>query len=380
MQPLAGLKVVDFSTTLPGPLATLWLAEAGARVVKVERADGGDPGRHNRPRVGDESLQFAMLNRGKRSLAADLKDKAALARVAALVAGADVLVEQFRPGVMERLGLGYAAMAARNPRLIYCSITGYGQAGPAAQRAGHDLAYLARNGVLSLGGGTNGEPILPPALIADIGGGTYPAVMNILLAVIERRATGRGRHLDIAMAEQVFPWISRQLAVTLREGAPAPGRSSHTGATPRYGLYRTADGGHVAVAALEEKFWANFCHAIELPPDLRAAGADAAAVKAGIAARIAARPADDWRLAFAGDDFSVEVVADLGAAMADPHFAARGVFARVLRLANGEECPALPVPVDRGFLDDAVRSAPALGELALGELGPDEDPWEESAS
>ncbi|MCW5719713.1 MAG: CoA transferase, partial [Devosia sp.] len=259
-QPLSGLKVLDFSTTLPGPLASLMLAEAGACVIKVERRDGGDPGRFNKPQLAGESLQFAMLNRGKRSIAVDLKNPAERDIVLKLAGEADILIDQFRPGVMERLGLGYAAVSALNPRIIYCAITGFGQTGPDAQRAGHDLTYLARNGVLSLGGAAGGQLALPPALIADIGGGTYPAVINVLLALAQRDRTGQGQFLDIAMAEQGFPWISRQLAGLAHDGAaPLPGESSHTGGTPRYALHRASDGRYVAVAAIEEKFWQNFC-------------------------------------------------------------------------------------------------------------------------
>jgi alpha-methylacyl-CoA racemase len=365
-RPLQGLKVLDFSTTLPGPLASLMLAEAGADVIKVERRDGGDPGRFNKPQIDGESLQFAMLNKGKRSVAVDLKDEADLAAVLAMATKADVLIEQFRPGVMERLGLGHEALVAINPGLIYCSITGYGQDGPAAQRAGHDLTYLARNGVLSLGGGPNGEPVLPPALIADIGGGTYPAVINILLALAQRGKTGQGQYLDIAMAEQVFPWISRQLAVLAHDGnAPLPGTSSHTGGTPRYGLHRAADGKYLAIAPIEAKFWRNFCEAIDLPEELRKDGVDGRRVREAIAERVAAQPSDHWKRVFSGEDYCVEVVADLQEAVSDPHFASRGLFSRRVTMANGQAFPALCVPLVPDFVSPDSDGAPALGELRL---------------
>jgi alpha-methylacyl-CoA racemase len=182
MQPLTGIKVVDFSALLPGPLASLILAEAGAEVVKVERP-GGDDLRGYEPRFGPAGAGFALLNRGKRSIAIDLKANDARARLLPLLRSADVLIEQFRPGVMERLGLGHAALATLNPRLIYCSITGYGESGPKAQVAAHDLNYLAETGLLHLAAGADGAPVVPPALIADIAGGAYPAVLNILLAL-----------------------------------------------------------------------------------------------------------------------------------------------------------------------------------------------------
>jgi len=195
--PLEGLVVLDFSTLLPGPLATLMLAEAGAEVIKVEKPQGDDM-RHFPPRLGETSAPFAVLNAGKRSIALDLKDPDQRAALRPLIERADILVEQFRPGVMAKLGLGYDAVRAINPRIIYCSITGFGQAGPRAQEAGHDLNYAAVSGLLSLSPGTAASPTVPPMLAADIGGGSLPAVLNILLALRRRDATGghapRHRH------------------------------------------------------------------------------------------------------------------------------------------------------------------------------------------
>ena len=191
MQPLSGLLVLDFTTLLPGPLATLLLAEAGAEVIKIERP-GGEDMRHYEPRFDGESAMFALLNRGKKSLVLDLKRDADRAKLKPLLDRADMLVEQFRPGVMARLGLGYEAVRAINPKLIYCSITGYGQTGPRAGEAGHDLNYIGYTGLLALNPGPPDRPVVPPALIADIAGGTLPAVMNILLALRQRDQTGQG--------------------------------------------------------------------------------------------------------------------------------------------------------------------------------------------
>ena len=201
MTPLQDLLVLDFTTLLPGPLATLWMREAGARVIKIERPPIGDEMREYEPRFGSTSVNFALLNAGKESLALDLKDDADRARLEPLLLEADVLVEQFRPGVMARLGLDYATLKSRNPGLIYCSITGYGQSGPKAQVAAHDLNYIADTGLLSLV-----EPALPPVLVADIGGGSYPALANVLLALLQRANTGEGAWLDISMTDNLFPW------------------------------------------------------------------------------------------------------------------------------------------------------------------------------
>ena len=212
MQPLADVLVLDFTTLLPGPLATLMLAEAGAQVIKIERPGGEDMRRYE-PRFDGESAMFAMLNRGKKSLVLDLKNESDRARLMPLLKRADVLVEQFRPGVMTRLGLGPKALRKINPRLIYCSITGYGQTGPRAAKAGHDINYIGHTGLLALQPGPLDRPNVPPALIADIGGGTLPAVMNILLALRQRDRTGKGATIDIAMSDAMFTFASHALAV-----------------------------------------------------------------------------------------------------------------------------------------------------------------------
>ena len=360
VEPLRGLRILDFTTLLPGPLATLMLAEAGGDVLKVERPDG-ELGRRNHPRLDGESVQFAMLNRGKRSVVADLKQGADRAAVLALATKADVLVEQFRPGVMDRLGLGYRQVSEVNSRIVYCSITGFGQDGPDAQRAGHDLTYLARNGLLALGGQA-GVPVLPPGLIADIGGGTYPAVVAILLALLERARTGEGRRLDIAMTEAGFTWMARAMASVVADGAaPEPGQGRHTGGSPRYGVWPTADGKTLAAAPLEEIFWQRFCDVIGLPDALRDVAAPAAEARAEVARRIRSATAAEWTDRFAGVDACVEVVRDVAEAMADPHRAARLARSDVT-LASGRTAPALPMS---GFGAPGSRPAPTLGIVSL---------------
>ena len=345
MQPLSGLKVLDFSTLLPGPLATLILAEAGADVLKIERPGTGDDMRSFPPFVAGESALFALLNRGKRSLALDLKAADAWPTLEPLVRGADVLVEQFRPGVMDRLGLGYDHLKAINPRLVYCSITGYGQDGPKAKVVGHDLTYLAEAGVLAqakLGS-------VPPVLVADIAGGAYPAVMNILLALRQRDASGCGVHLDIAMAEQSLTFAVGGLAELWAGGrSPAPGGWLLTGGSPRYQLYATSDGQWVAAAPLEQKFWQWFCELIQLPPELHDDRRDPEATRTGVGRLIASEPAEHWRRLFTGEDVSTAVVATLEEAVADPQIGARNVLAHRLAV-GGREIPALPVPVAAGF-------------------------------
>jgi len=364
MAPLDGIEVLDFTTLLPGPLATLLLAEAGATVTKIERPGIGDEMRTYEPRLGTTSVNFAMLNRGKRSLAIDLKADDAHARLRPLLERADVLVEQFRPGVMARLGLGYEHVAEINPGIVYCSITGYGQDGARAGIAAHDLNYVAEAGLLDLVGGGDGEPVMPHALIADIGAGSYPAVMNVLLALLERDRTGAGRHLDVAMTDGVFTWMYWAYGNGLGAGRwPRRGAELLSGASPRYALYRTADGRHVAAAPIEERFWTALCDMLELPDALRDDARDPEATAAAVAERFARRSAAEWEERFAGADVCCSIVRTVEEATADPAFAARGLFDRVTGDGEGATMPALPVPVDPALLAPGARAAaPALGE------------------
>lgn len=365
-KPLAGIRVLDFSTLLPGPLATLILAEAGAEVIKIERLEGGDDMRAYAPAwsadPGSAGHSFALLNRGKRSMALDLKDPAARERVIALARDSHILVEQFRPGVMARLGLGYDALAAINPKLVYCAITGYGQDGPMAQVAGHDLNYLAETGLLLLAGGADGTPPVPPGLIADIGGGALPAAINILLALREAEATGRGRYLDIAMTDGLFAWsFWAQGAIAAGQGVPAPGQGLLAGGSPRYRVYPTADGRFLAAAPLEEKFWRNFCAAIGLDERFADDRRDAAATHAEVARIVAGQTAAHWQQVFAGRDVCCAIARTLEEAMAAPQFRQRRLFDAGLA-ADGRRAPALPVPLAPCYRDDGDKPFPRLGE------------------
>jgi crotonobetainyl-CoA:carnitine CoA-transferase CaiB-like acyl-CoA transferase len=362
MQPLQGVRVLDFSTLLPGPLASLLLAEAGAEVIKVERPGHGDELRHYEPHFVGSSA-FALLNRGKRSIAVDLKESKSRERIERLVRDTDVLIEQFRPGVMDRLGLGYDKLKGLNPRLIYCSISGYGAEGPKSQTAGHDLTYAAESGLLSLTAGADGAPVLPAALLADIGGGTFPALSNILLALLQRARTGEGCHLEVAMYDNLFMYMYWALANAWAGGRwPKPGGELITGGSPRYQIYRTADDRYIAAAPLEERFWQNFCVVLGLPPELADDSRDARATRKAVAERIRGRRAAEWEAAFAGKDVCCAVVKTLQEAVEDPHFRSRGLLAR--RIASpGLEMPALPVPIDPLFRGEHLADGfPSLGE------------------
>ena len=363
-QPLAGVRVLDFSTLLPGPMAGLILADAGAEVIKVERPGKGEEMRSYVPRFGETSANYAILNRGKRCVAIDLKEEGAAERLKPLLESADVIIEQFRPGVMDRLGLGYEAVKAINPAVVYCAITGYGQNGPLRDEAGHDQNYLAHSGLLMLGGDDTGKPVIPPGLIADIGGGTLPAVINILLALRQAEATGEGSYLDIAMTDGLFAWSWWAQAMLGTTGKTAkPGGELLSGGSPRYRVYETADGRYLSAGPLEQKFWETFCETIGLARELWDDSRDPKAVIDAVAACIRAKDADHWRKAFHGKDVCAAVALTLEEAMAHPQFQERELFAR--NVTDGTaEMPALATPLAPAFRNGGPRnaSAPALGE------------------
>lgn len=364
MQPLSGIRVLDLTTLVPGPLATLALAEAGAHVLKIERP-GGDEARGYEPKVGNDSGIFALLNRGKRSIVLDLKAASGVEHLKSLVAEADVIVEQFRPGVMARLGLSYDVLSQINRRLIYCAISGYGQGGPMSGVAAHDLNYVAESGMLSLVASADGSPVLPPALIADIAGGSYPAIINILMALLQRERSGVGCCIDIAMAENVTPFLYAALARHQATGmAPKAGEDMTTGGSPRYGIYRTKDNRFLSVAPVEDRFWKNFCDRIGLSAPDRDDSLDPDLVRRLVAAAIAEKTAAEWSEVFAGCDVCVAVVATIDEALKSEHFRVRGLFENKVATGNGDLI-ALPMPFDKRFRSPLSKACyPLLDESA----------------
>jgi len=361
MRPLEDIRVLDFSTLLPGPFASLILAEAGAQVVKIERPGRGDEMRSYAPKFGDDSVNFALLNAGKQSIAIDLKAKDAVAQLRPLIEQADIVIEQFRPGVMDRLGFGYDALKAINPGLIYCAISGWGQTGPKAMIAAHDLNYLAESGILGLSAGADGAPVIPPVLIADLAGGAYPAVTNILLALRRRDKSGEGAYLDISMGDNLLTLAYWGLGSGFAADEwPGGSDALVTGGSPRYQIYRTADDRYLAAAPIEEKFWDTFCSTIGLAAGMRAADADEGQAIAAVAAIIASKTAAEWTAIFAGKDLCCSIVASLKDAVADPHVAARGLLSRTISV-DGRTIPALPVPVSDQFRGANELSPPRLG-------------------
>ena len=362
MQPLSGLLVVDFTTLLPGPLATLMLAEVGAEVIKIEQP-GGENARRFPPMIDGESAAFVMLNRGKASMSLDLKNEADRAKLTQLIMRADILVEQFRPGVMARLGLGYEDARALNPRVIYCSISGYGQSGPRVHEAGHDINYIGNTGLLDLQPGPSDHPVIPPMLAADIAGGSFPAVINILLALRARDQSGQGCHIDIAMTDAMFTFTWAALALGVATNRfPAPGEMWLVGGSPRYQIYPAKDGKLIACGAIEQKFWLAFAKAIGLPTTLVDDTQNPKTTRDAVAKLIATRTSDEWRPIFATADCCTTVITPLEEAMRDPHFLERGLFAHQAATASGKSLPALPLPISPEFREPpGVKKAPKLG-------------------
>ncbi len=334
--PLASLKVLDFSTLLPGPFATMVLADLGADVVRVEAPHRPDLMRLTPPFDGDVSAGHAVVNRSKRSLTLDLKHPEAAGVVRRLAQVYDVVVEGFRPGVMDRLGVGYAALSARHPRLIYVSLTGYGQTGPYAQRAGHDLNYLALSGVLSHTGRATTGPSPPGLQVADVGGGAMGALVGLLAAVVHRQQTGRGQHVDLSILDATIALNAFQASRYLAAGELPGYETDPLGGGSFYDVYRTRDGRYLAVGSLEPKFWTGFCEAIGRPDlvDLGFAVWDRQAqqrVKAEIREVLGTRTLAAWQEVFAERDVCVEPVLTLAEMAAHPQVEARQMIASVPR-------------------------------------------------
>jgi crotonobetainyl-CoA:carnitine CoA-transferase CaiB-like acyl-CoA transferase len=336
--PLEGVRILDLTRLLPGPLATRHLLEFGAEVLKIEgpAAQGQDDNTRAMWQTpaeaasGAPGLFFRELNDGKQLLRIDLRSEAGRAELIELVRGADALIEGFRPGVMAKLGLGFEVLHAANPRLVMCAISGYGQEGPWAQRAGHDINYIAMAGVLQQIAGPDGTPGLPNFQNADLLGGTQAAVSGLLAALLGAQRTGQGRFVDVSMTHEVWRHsvVARTALAATQRVAP-PGRDLLSGGVPCYGVYRTRDDRHLAVGALELKFWQSVCEVVGRPQwgprhhtlGLVVGGAEAMALRAELAALIAGQTLAHWQPLFDAADCCVTPVLRPDEARAHPLFA-----------------------------------------------------------
>ncbi|MEV6026998.1 CaiB/BaiF CoA-transferase family protein [Streptomyces sp. NPDC052036] len=345
--PLTGVRVVELAGIGPGPFAAMLLADLGADVVRVERPSG--PGLAIDP-------DFDLTNRGKRSVIVDLKSEQGLAHVLDLVERADVLIEGYRPGVAERLGIGPEACHARNPSLVYGRMTGWGQEGPLAPRAGHDIAYIAVTGTLGLIGAADAPPAVPANLVGDYAGGSLYLVVGVLAALHHARATGTGQVVDAAIVDGAAHLASMIHGMLAAGGwQDRRGVNLLDGGCPFYGTYETADGQYMAVGALEPQFYEEFV-------DLLGLGGQAPArkdvarwgeLREAVAARFKTRTREEWTALFEGSDACVAPVLSLREAPAHPHLAARGTFTDVDGITQPAPAPRFSVT------RTAVRSGPA---------------------
>jgi crotonobetainyl-CoA:carnitine CoA-transferase CaiB-like acyl-CoA transferase len=362
---LAGLRILDLTRLLPGGYATMLLADLGAEVLKIEEPTAGDYLRAFPPYLPDGvSGGFAALNRGKRSMTLNLRSADGAALLRDLAADADAVVESFRPGVMDRLGVGYEALRMVNPRLVYVAISGFGTDGPYAQVAGHDIDYLAYAGALSYTGTTAG-PAQPGVQIADVGGGGQMAVIALLAALQARARTGEGQFCDVSMTDGALSWQAMHIGFYAAGGdVPRPGGGLLGGGFACYGVYECADGRHVAVGALEPQFFRVLLEVLQLP-ELFAAHLDPSRqdeLRERLTAAFAAKPREEWVAAFAGRDACVAPVLDLAEALADPGARARGMVLDEAR-PDGTTMPTVGVaPRLAGTPGRVGGPAPGLGE------------------
>lgn len=263
MMALEGIKVLDLTRLLPGPVCSMMLADYGADVLKVEDTTQGDHMRWIAPFAKEEGLYYLAINRNKKSIKVNLKTPEGKEIFKKLVQQSDVVLESFRPGVMDRLGLGYTELSKINPRLVYCALSGFGQNGPNVNRVGHDINYLALGGLLGFNGPRGGAPTPPGVQIADLGAGTFMCVFGILTALLARNNTGKGQYVDVSMFDGVIFWLAMQITRHAKDGEnPTPGMLTFTGKYPSYTVYETKDKKYISLGNVEFKFWENFCKAI----------------------------------------------------------------------------------------------------------------------
>jgi CoA:oxalate CoA-transferase len=328
MGPLAGLRIIDLTVFLPGPMMTVMLADQGAEVLKIE-TPGGDPARAQAPFEAGQSVWFRNLNRGKQSIVIDLKTDAGKAQLSALIADADIFVEGFRPGVMARLGFDYPAVATINPRIIYCSISAFGQTGALAHHPAHDMAVQALAGFMSVNDGPDGAPVVPGVAASDMAAG-LTALSAVLMAVIGRTQTGRGDYIDIAMFDSLLPWAVHTAGGAIAGGAAPQSASQRSlGGAALYQVYRTADARHIVLGGRELKFADALLTALDRPDLIVLAACDAGEqddLIAFLRATFATRTRDEWTAWFADKDVAFAPVLDFREALDAPHVAERGLW------------------------------------------------------
>lgn len=364
--PLEGVRILDFSRLLPGPLCSQMLADLGAEVLKIENPEDGDYTRWDNPKVKNYSAYFHMINRNKKSIKLNLKKAAGQEIVKKMVQKSDVLLETFRPGVMDRLGLGWEHLKVINPGLIYCSLTGYGQTGPYRDLPGHDINYLSISGVLDLIGEKGGGPLIPGIQIADVGGGSTIAVISILAAFIARGRSGKGQYLDVAMTDGLTPFLSLQMAQYMIDGKHINrGEGFFSGKYACYQIYKTADARYMAMGCLEPKFWKQFLRAVnreELYAEQFAEEPRQSEIIKEIANIFKQSTSKEWIQKLKEYDVCCTLVYTVEEALNDPHMKSRELWFKALDPEEGE-VPQGSFPAKFSGINPGWRSSsPGFGE------------------
>jgi crotonobetainyl-CoA:carnitine CoA-transferase CaiB-like acyl-CoA transferase len=346
--PLQGIKILDFTTLLPGPYATLMLADMGAQVLRVISGTRLDLTTLLPPFIGKEPISAiqAYLGRGKKSLTLNLKDPRAVKIVHQLLDEYDVVIEQFRPGVMAKFGLDYPVLKERRPRLIYCSLTGYGQTGPMADRAGHDINYLARSGLMAYSGRKETGPVLTGMQIADLASGSYNSVVGILAALVHRQNTGQGQYLDVAMTDGAMAFTAMVGAAFLADGQELEREGHLLNGGSLYDFYETSDGRYLSFGGLEPQFFAAFCRAIGRPDLISGTvvTTDLPKVKKEVREIIRSKTREEWTEIFKNFDACLEPVLSLNEALTDPQVQDRKMVVE-LPLPGGGTVEQLAFPI-----------------------------------
>lgn len=332
MKPLDGIKVLDLTRLLPGAVATMMLGDFGADIVKIEEPGTGDPARQSRAGIGLPGAYFLATNRNKRSIVLNLKHERGREVLLRLVETADVLIEGFRPGVMDRLGIGYETLRGVNPRLVYCALTGYGQDGPYRHKAGHDANYLSVAGLLGVNGPKGGPPVLSGVQLADLAGGSLHAVIGILLALQARQKTGEGQFVDVSMMDGSLALMYIPFAAYLANGVqPVRGGEGLSGRYACYQVYETKDGRYLSLGALEPKFWENACRVLgreDFIPQCYRDGAQEEMIRT-FSEIFRTRTASEWLAAFEKVDTCIALINDISEMIDDPQVRHRGLIAEV---------------------------------------------------
>ncbi len=330
MGALSGIKVLDLTRLLPGPYCTLMLADYGAEVIKIEEPGRGDYIRSREPSAGGIGARHLTVNRNKKSMELNLKTESGIDIFNKMAREADVIIEGFRPGVMDRLGIGYEQISTINPQIVYCSLTGYGQTGPYRSLPGHDINYAGYSGILGLNGEADGRPVIPGVQIADIGGGSLMALSGILMALLHKEKTGKGQYIDVSMTDGAVTWLYAAASDYFVSGdVPERGKNRLDGQFAYYQIYETKDGKFLSIGASEKKFWERFCELVERPDWKELHGGDAevqAKLKQDLTALFKERTKQQWMALLSQEETCVGPVNTIEELFDDPQIQARGML------------------------------------------------------